>query len=148
MSAAFKEGHIQSAFRATGHIDTEWVLPSIKNIVGTYRGIIDDTNYLNDTEKIVSTFYDDVFLNGRIEEDKFDRERVVRDYDSTGNYVSRDFEIRKENCQRAKSNNNKSTRKHHSMTRNQRNTIPMMNVSKEYVMHFRQKQNYNNIHQL
>ena len=102
MSSAFKEGHIQSAFRATGHIDKEGILPSVENIIGTYRGVIDDTNYLNDSDNIIKTFYDDVYLNGRIEEDAFERQGVVRDYDSAGNYVTRDFEISKENCQRSK----------------------------------------------
>ena len=102
MSTAFKEGHIQSAFRATGHIDKEGILPSVENIIGTYRGVIDDTNYLNDSDNIIKTFYDDVYLNGRIEEDAFERQGVVRDYDSAGNYVTRDFEISKENCQRSK----------------------------------------------
>ena len=32
MSSAFKEGHIQAAFRATGHIDTEGIMPSVKNL--------------------------------------------------------------------------------------------------------------------
>ena len=102
MSAAFKEGHIQSAFKATGHIDEEGILPSVDKMLGTYRGVIDDSHYLKNSEKIISTFYDDVYLKGRVEESVFDREEVVRDYDSKGTYVSRDFEVRKENCQRAK----------------------------------------------
>ena len=102
MSAAFKEGHIKSAFKATGIIDEEGILPSIDGIIGTYRGMITDKNYLKDSDKIIRTFYDDVYLNGRIDEDVFDKEEVVRDYDSNGNYVTRDFEVGKENCQRAK----------------------------------------------
>ena len=102
MSSAFKQDHIQAAFRATGHIDAEGILPSIKNMIGTYRGVIDEEHYLNDSEKIIKTFYDEVYLNGRIEERRFDDENVVRDYDSKGNYVSRDFDIIKENCQRSK----------------------------------------------
>ena len=102
MSAAFKEGYIQSAFKATGHIDKEGMLPCVKNMVGTYRGTINDLDSLADTDKIINTFYDDVYLNGRIEEEKFDKEGVVRDYDKSGKYVSRDFGISKENCQRAK----------------------------------------------
>ena len=68
-------------------------------MIGTYCGLIDDTNYLNDSNKIISTFYDEVYLKGRKQEEKFDKEGVVRDYNSKGNYVSRDFEIKKENCQ-------------------------------------------------
>ena len=102
MSAAFKQDHIQSAFRATGHIDSEGILPSVKNMIGTYRGVVDEEHYLNDSKKIITTFYDEVYLNGRIEEKTFDEENVVRDYDSNGNYVSRDFDVIKENCQRSK----------------------------------------------
>ena len=46
---------------------------------------MDDANYLKDSDTIIKTFYDEVYLNGRIEEETFDREGVVRDYNSNGN---------------------------------------------------------------
>ena len=71
-------------------------------MIGTYRGVIDEENYLYISEYIIKTFYDEVYLKGRIEESSFDRENAVSDYDSKGNFVTQDFDIIKENCQRAK----------------------------------------------
>lgn len=102
MAVAFKEGHIQSAFKANGQIDKEGIIPNIHALAGTYRGSITKDHYLNDTDTILKTFYKDMYLNGRIEESKFDKEGVVSDFDDEGNLISQDFGISKENCQRAK----------------------------------------------
>ena len=43
-----------------------------------------------------------MYLQGRIEENSFDKESIIREIDSQGNDVSRNFSITKENCQWAK----------------------------------------------
>ena len=61
-------------------------------------------------DKIVRTYYDESFINGRIEKSSFGTNNVPRDYDSLGNKVNHDFDIKKENCQRAKSLSSKAQR--------------------------------------
>ena len=102
MSVTFKQGYIQSAFQENGQIDKQGILPNPEKLLGTYRGSIDNDNYLKNQNDIIKTYYNEMFLKGRIEESSFEREGVVSDYDSIGNHVNRDFGIRKENCQRAK----------------------------------------------
>ena len=103
MTTSFTSPIIQSAFRDNGQLDAEnQAMPNVKSLIGTYRGSIDKEHYLNNTEKIIKTFYNESFMTGRIEESSFDREGISVDTDSKGNTVSRDFGISKENCQRAK----------------------------------------------
>ena len=103
MSLAFRTDTVVKAFQDNGQIDLEdEVIPAIKGMVGTYRGIIDKDHYLFDTDSIVRKFYKEMFLTGRIEESSFDNANVVLDRDTKNNIVSRDFGIQKENCQRAK----------------------------------------------
>jgi hypothetical protein len=71
-------------------------------LVGTYRGGINKDHYLHNPEKIVKTFYEEMYLNGRVEESSFDKEKLDMDRDSNGNIITRDFGIAKENCQHAK----------------------------------------------
>ena len=82
----------------------------MKKILGTYRGYIDKSHYLNDPDKIIKAFYKESYLNGRITESTYDKEGVERDKDSSGNEVSRDFEIGNENRQRAKVLSSKAQR--------------------------------------
>ena len=93
MSVAFKQGYIQSAFQENGQIDKEGIIPNPEKLFGTYRGSIDNDHYLKNSDKIISTYYNEMYLKGRIEEASFDREKVVSDYDSVGNHLSRDFGI-------------------------------------------------------
>ena len=103
MATAFTSSNIQSAFRDNGMIDVEnQVIPNIKSMLGTYRGSIGNDHYLNDGEKIIREFYKETYMNGRIQESSFDGLNIDQDRDSLGNIVSRDFNISKENCQRAK----------------------------------------------
>ena len=103
MGAAFSPSIVTSAFEDNGQIDRlEGVIPSIKDLIGTYRGSISKEHYLNDSDSIVRKFYHEVFTNGRIQESSFDKEGVAIDVDSEGNKIDRDFSIVKENCQRAK----------------------------------------------
>ena len=103
MSMAFRTDTVVKAFKDNGQVDLEdEIIPAIKGIVGTYRGVIDKDHYLVDTDMIVKKFYNEMFLTGRIEESSFDEANVPNDKDSKNNIVSRDFGIRKENCQRAK----------------------------------------------
>ena len=50
---------------------------------------------LYDTDNIIRTYYDEMFLTGHISEETFDREgRIPPDTDSLGNIVSRDFSLK------------------------------------------------------
>ena len=103
MASAFSPSIVTSAFEDNGQIDRlEGVIPSIKDLIGTYRGTISKDNYLYDSDSIVRKFYHEVFTTGRIQELSFDNEGVPIDVDSEGNKIDRNFSIVKENCQRAK----------------------------------------------
>ena len=103
MASAFTLDIIQSAFCDNGMLDqVNEVMPCLKNLVGTYRGGIDKDHYLRNPERIVKKFYKETYLNGRVEESSFDKEKLDMDRDSLGNIITRDFGISKENCQRAK----------------------------------------------
>ena len=71
-------------------------------MIGTYRGLIDKDHYLYNKMDIISTFYKEMYQNGRIEETSFDDKQVSNDKDSHGNVVFRNFGIHREHCQRAK----------------------------------------------
>jgi hypothetical protein len=103
MASAFTSSNIQSAFRDNGMIDeSNQVIPNVEHMLGTYRGCIGKSHYLNRGMDIIPQFYNETYMNGRIDETSFDNLNIDEDKDSMGNPVSRDFEISKENCQRAK----------------------------------------------
>ena len=103
MESAFSSSVIKSAFRDNGQInELNDVIPNEKALLGTYRGPINESHYLNDSKKIIKMFYKEMFMNGKISESSFDKEGVDQDRNSTGDIINRDFEISKENCQRAK----------------------------------------------
>ena len=62
-------------------------------------------------EEIVSQYYKESYFNGRIEKSSFDDNNVPVDTNSFGEEVDRNFEIQKENCQRAKCLSSKMQRK-------------------------------------
>ena len=103
MAAAFSPSIVISAFEDNGQIDRlDGVLPSIKGLIGTYRGSISNEHYLKGSEDIIRKFYNEVYTSGRISEKSFDNANVEVDVDSAGKEVNRSFGISKENCQRAK----------------------------------------------
>ena len=103
MGVAYSAPIIKSAFRDNGQIDeSNEVLPNAKALIGTYRGAINENHYLHNTFDIIKCYYKETFLNGRIKEDIFDTNKVINDCDSKGEIVNRDFDISRENCQRAK----------------------------------------------
>ena len=103
MGIAYSAPIIKSAFRDNGQIDeSNEVIPNEKSLIGTYRGSIDEQHYLQQAYPIIEKYYKETFLNGRIVESSFDTANVEHDRDSKGEVVSRDFDIARENCQRAK----------------------------------------------
>ena len=91
MAAAFKEGHIQSAFKSNGQINKEGIIPDVHALAGTYRASITSDHYLKDTTPIIKSYYKEMYLTGRIEEASFDKMKIIRDTDSKGNEIRRDF---------------------------------------------------------
>ena len=103
MGSAFTPEIITQAFKDNGQInEDESAIPNIDGLMGTYRGNIPDDHILKDYKSIIETYYREMFLNGRVEESTFETNNIESDKDSQGNDVTRDFEISKENCQRAK----------------------------------------------
>jgi hypothetical protein len=128
MTTAFTSANIQSAFCDNGMIDPDnQVIPSVRGMLGTYCGCIGKDHYLNDGEEIIRNFYKETFLNGRIDEMSFDKLNVDHDKDSLGNLVSRDFNISKENCQRAKVLSSDTQRKERIKLKNQLKKKKMRN---------------------
>ena len=59
-------------------------LPNIDAMVGTYRGSIEKDHYLYNKNEIVSTYYKEMYVDGRIEESSFDEQGVRHDTDTMG----------------------------------------------------------------
>ena len=103
MNKAFTPENIKAGFYDTGQIDKKHgSIPCIKTIISTYRGYIDREHYLNKGTSIIKTFYNEMFLNGLISEESFDKHSVEMDKNSKGEEVSRHHGISRENMQRAK----------------------------------------------
>jgi hypothetical protein len=104
MAVAFRPEVVKQAFVDNGQIcASNGILPSLENLAGTYRGSINEGHILHNTLYIVKKYYEEQFINGKISEKTYDNNNIENDRDSNGNLISRDFEINKENCQRAKS---------------------------------------------
>ena len=103
MSTAYTSSNIQSAFRDNGQLDyTNFAMPNVDSLIGTYRGSISSNHYLKNSDKIIQKNYKEAYLNGKIQESSYDAENIDNDKDTYGNIISRDFSISKENCQRSK----------------------------------------------
>ena len=103
MGVAFRVSVVKKAFQDNGQVSRENdQLPNIDKMIGTYRGIIDKEHDLYNKNDIISTYYKEMYENGRIEESSFDKQNVQHDKDTMGKKVSRDFGIHRESCQRAK----------------------------------------------
>jgi hypothetical protein len=103
MGSAFTPDIIISAFEDNGQINrVEGIVPSIKAMINTYCGTINDSHPLFNHEQLIQTYYEKVYRNRRIQESSFDRDGIPVDINSLGVIVNHDFAIGKENCQRAK----------------------------------------------
>ena len=103
MATSYTSSNIKSAFRDNGQIDeTNGCVPSLKNILGTYRGSITTNHILEDGIPLIKKFYKEMYTEGKISESTFDEHGIDPDRDANGELVSRDFTISCENCQRAK----------------------------------------------
>ena len=100
---AYNRQSIVSGFFDNGQLDkTNLVLPCLKSLIGTYRGPISKDHCLYECTDLVTKFYREMYLTGRIEESSFENAGIVHDTDSFGNKVTRDYTIGRENYQRAK----------------------------------------------
>ena len=84
--------------------------PQFEGLTGTYCNNMSPDHFLTKMDKIAKMYYDESFFKGKIEEASYDANNVIKDYDSLGNEVNCDFDIQKENCQRAKSLSSKAQR--------------------------------------
>ena len=111
MGAAFAPTNIIKGFLANGQLD--WginLVPNLDAMLNTWRGNVDNS-VLEDKEELVKFFYSDMFLEGMIEESKFEEFGVPCDTNSSGKIVHRNFDIAQENRQRAKILSSKVQRK-------------------------------------
>ena len=100
MENAFSSSIIKSAFRDNGQLDdVNEVLPSMKNLLGTYCGVIGKDHILNDGNKLIKKYYKEMFMSGAIAESTFDIDNIPQDRDSKGNIITRDFSVSSENRQ-------------------------------------------------
>ena len=60
-------------------------------MVGTSCGLIHKDHCLHQCTSLIQMFYNEMYLTGRIEEASFDKMKIIRDTDSKGNEISRDF---------------------------------------------------------
>ena len=103
MGDAYNRSAIVSGFHDNGQIDKlNKTLPCLKSLIGTYRGPISKDHCLNECTSLVTKFYNEMYLTGRIEESSFENEEIMHDTDSFGNKVTRDYSVSRENYQRAK----------------------------------------------
>ena len=94
--------NIRKAFILNGQLDVDSMLvPSFENILHTFRGDIKNT-CLENKEWLISTFFKEMYCNGHISEDSFDKYQIPVDRDMNGFAVERNFGVNQENRQRSK----------------------------------------------
>ena len=99
---AYTDDNIKKAFMLNGQIDIgHKLLPSMSNLLNTYRGDIEST-CLKRKEDLISIMYEEAYTTGVVKESTFNALNVPYDTNSNGEVVSRDFNIQQENRQRAK----------------------------------------------
>lgn len=93
---------MRKGFVLNGQLDNESKLsPSMMNLLHTYCGDITDT-CLADPKWIINCFFEDMFTNGAICEDSFDKYSIPKDKTFCGMIVEKQHGVSQENCQCAK----------------------------------------------
>ena len=101
-SDAFTVSNIRKGFIYNGQLDPETTsVPSMQNLINTYRGDVEDT-ILSDREKLMDTFFEEMFLTSAISELSFDHHKIPKDTNSKGNIIERNNEMSLENRHCAK----------------------------------------------
>ena len=99
---AYTVPNVRKGFIYNGQLDAETTsVPSAKNLVNTCRGEIAGT-CLDDREKLLEDYFEEMYLTGTIKESTFDRNNVPLDKDSNDNVVLKSNNISSENRHRAK----------------------------------------------
>ena len=99
---AYTDANIKKAFMLNGQLDVSHKLvPSMSNLLNTFRGDIEGT-CLKKKDELISFMYEEAYTTGTIKETTFNTLNVPYDTNASGEIVSRDFGIRQENRQRAK----------------------------------------------
>ena len=105
---AYTDENIKKAFALNGQLDlTHRLVPSLQNLLNTYRGNIEST-CLKKKEELIESLCEEAYMNGIVIESTFDALNVPKDRNTTGDVVDRDVGIRQENRQRAKHLTNNS----------------------------------------
>ena len=103
MGIAFRVSIVKQAFKDNGQMSiNDSAIPNVDVMVEMYHGVINQNHILKDKDATISSYYKEMYDNGRIEEGTFDKLGVVMDKDSFGNDISRNFGIHHKTCQRAK----------------------------------------------
>ena len=101
-SVAYTIPNVMKGFIYNGQLDVESTsVPSLKNLCHTYRGDVSEC-CLNDRDKLLDNYFEEMYLNGTIMEKTFDDSYVPVDKDSNDNAVLKSNSISTENRHRAK----------------------------------------------
>ena len=101
-SRAYSDAVIKKAFVLNGQLDiSHKLVPSLTNLLSTYRGNIESTCLMKKDELILS-MYEEAYTSGMVGESTLDMFNIPRDFTSDGDLVNRDVGIQLENRQRAK----------------------------------------------
>ena len=102
-ACAYSDNIIKTAFIVNGQIDLfHKLVPSLTNLLNTYRGNFEMTNCFKNKENLIEMFYEEAFTTGMVSELTLDKYQIPTDMNFNGEIVSRDVGIQLENRQRSK----------------------------------------------
>ena len=99
---AYTIENVKKGFLYNGQIDdTHCSVPCIDNLINTFRGDVQDT-CLDNKQRIIETFFEEMYLNGCISEGTYDIHNIPKDINSHDVIVDKPECITQENRHRAK----------------------------------------------
>ena len=101
-ASAYTDKIIKKAFILNGQLDmTHKLVPSLNNLLNTYRGDIQNTS-LTSGDELIKRLYEEAYTQGMIAELTFDSMNIPLDKKTSGDIVDRNVGIQLENRQRSK----------------------------------------------
>ena len=102
-SRAYSDNTIKTAFILNGQLDiAHKLVPSLSNLMHTYRGDIEGTSWYENREQLLGKFYEEAFTTGMVSKTTLQLSNIPVDMNSQGEVVNRDVGIQLENRQRSK----------------------------------------------